>query len=88
MLRGWTTRFLPSVLHEPCSPTPVSGVHGIATYAWFFMLKKSNFNLILNFHDSNSQSGPSLRTLINSRKNKLNSKISWFFNLEPNAHFF
>ena len=24
---------------------------------------------------------------INSSKNKLNSKISWFFNLEPNAHF-
>ena len=23
---------------------------------------------------------------MNSRKNKLNNKISWFFNLEPNAH--
>ena len=24
---------------------------------------------------------------INNSKNKLNSKISWFFKLEPNAHY-
>ena len=39
MPRGWTTQFLPPVLHEPCSPTPILGVHIIATYAQFSILK-------------------------------------------------
>ena len=43
--KGWTTRFLPPVLHEPCGPTLILGVHGIDTYAQFFILKKPYFNL-------------------------------------------
>ena len=66
MLRGWTAQFLPSVLHEPCGPTPVLGVQGIATYAWFSMLKKPDFNPIPGFHGSTSRFGLGLRTLVQS----------------------
>ena len=47
-----------------CGPTPVLGVHGIATYAQFFMLKKLVFISVPNFHGPTSRSGPVLRTMI------------------------
>ena len=46
-------------------PTPVLGVHGIATYARFFMLKKPIFIPVLGFHSPISQSSPVLRTMLN-----------------------
>ena len=64
MLRGWTARFLPLVLHELCSPTSVLGVHGIATYARFFILKKPDFNSVLGFHGPTSRFGLGLKTMI------------------------
>ena len=44
-------------------PTPVLGVHGIATYARFFMLKKPVFIPVSDFHGLTSWSGPVLRTM-------------------------
>ena len=44
-------------------PTPVLGVHGIATYARFFMLKKPVFIPVFDFHGPTSWSGPVLRTM-------------------------
>ena len=44
-------------------PTPVLGVHGIATYARFFMLKKPVFISVPSFHSPTSRSGPVLRTI-------------------------
>ena len=49
-----------------CSPILVLGVHGIATYARFFMLKKLIFIPIPGFHDSTSRSDPVLRTRLNT----------------------
>ena len=43
--------------------TPVLGVHGIATYARFFMLKKPVFISVLDFHSLTSWSGSVLRTM-------------------------
>ena len=63
MLRGWTSRFLPPVLHGLCNPTPILRVHGIATYARFFMLKKLNFNPVPGFHGPTSRSNPGLKTV-------------------------
>ena len=60
MLRGWTARFLTGSY----GPTPVLEVHGIATYAQFFMLKKPIFIPVLGFHGLTSRSGPVLRTMI------------------------
>ena len=37
-----------------CGPTPVLGVHGIATYAPFSLLKKPDFNLVPDFHNPTS----------------------------------
>ena len=56
MLRGWIAQFLPPILHELCGPTPVLGVHGIATYVRFSMFKKPDFNLVSDFHGPNFQS--------------------------------
>ena len=44
-----------------CGPTPVLGVHEIATYAQFPMLKKPDFNLILGFYGPTSRSGLGLK---------------------------
>ena len=63
MLRVWTARFLPPVLHEPCGPTLVLGVHGIATYARFSMLKKPDFNPVPSFYGPTSRSSLGLKTL-------------------------
>ena len=63
MLRGWTAWFLPPVLHEPCGPIPILGVHEIATYARFSMLKKLDFNLIPGFHGPTSWFSPGLKTV-------------------------
>ena len=63
MLRGWTSRFLPLVLHESCGPTSVLGIHEIATYAQFSMLKKGDFNPVFSFHGTTFQSGPGLKTV-------------------------
>ena len=63
MLRGWTSRFLPLVLHGLCNPTPILRVHGIATYARFSMLKKLNFNPVPGFHGLTSRSNPGLKTV-------------------------
>ena len=46
-----------------CDPTLVLGVHEIATYAWFFMLKKPDFNPILGFYGLTSRFGLDLKTL-------------------------
>ena len=62
-------RFLLPVLHEPCGPTLVLGVHEIAIYARFgrfSMLKKPNFNSVLGFCSLTSQSGLGLRALLTS----------------------
>ena len=64
MLRGWTARFLPPGSAWTDGPTLVLGVHKIASYARFSILKKPNFNPILDFYGPTSQSGLSLRTLI------------------------
>lgn len=53
---------MPPVLHESCGPTPVLGVHGFATYAQFFMLKKPDFNLVPGFPDLTFRSGPASRS--------------------------
>ena len=47
-----------------CGPTPILGVHEIAIYAQFFMLKKPVFIPVLDFHGPTSQSGPVLRTML------------------------
>ena len=46
-----------------CDPTPVLGVHRIATYARFSMLKKLDFNLIPGFYGPTSRSSLGLKTL-------------------------
>ena len=46
------------------NPTPVLGVHGTATYAPFFMLKKPIFIPVPVFHGPTSRFGPVLRTMI------------------------
>ena len=45
-------------------PTPILGVHGIATYDLFFMLKKPIFILVFGFHGPIPRSGPILRTTL------------------------
>ena len=47
-----------------CGPTLVLGVHEIATYAQFSMLKKPNFNPIPGFYGPTSQSSPILKTVL------------------------
>ena len=67
--KGLAARFLLPVLHEPCGPTLVLGVHEIAIYARFerfSMLKKPNFNSVLGFCSLTSQSGLGLRALLTS----------------------
>ena len=44
-------------------PTPVLGVHRIATYVQFFLLKKLVFISVPGFHDPTSRFGPVLRTM-------------------------
>ena len=51
-----------------CGSTPVLGVHGIATYVRFFMLKKPVFIPIFGFHGPTSRSGPVLRTMFNTTR--------------------
>ena len=51
-----------------CGPTSVLGVHGITTYAWFFMFKKSVFIPAPDFHGPTSWSGPVSRTVVISSK--------------------
>ena len=46
-----------------CGPTLVLGVHEIATYAWFSMLKKPDFNLVPGFYDPTSWSGLQLHQM-------------------------
>ena len=58
---------MPLVLHEPCDPTPVLGVHKIATYTRFSILKKLDFNPVLDFFGPTSWSGPSLKTMFESK---------------------
>ena len=54
-----------------CDPTPVLGVHRIATYAQFSMLKKLDFNLIPGFYGPTSRSSLGLKTLKkNSQRRK------------------
>ena len=79
----WTARFLPPVLHEPCNPTPILGVHRIATYTRFSMLKKLDFNPVPDFHGLTSRSSPGLRTLhltrhINQQKLRLSQSYGVF----------
>ena len=75
LLRDCTTQFLPLVLHESCSPTPVLRVHEIATYIRFSMLKNSNFNLVPSFHGPISRSCLSLRTLDTSPSVRARSEL-------------
>ena len=53
--------------HGSCSPTTVLGVHKIATYGRFSMLKKQDFNSVPGFHNPTFWSGPSLKTLLITR---------------------
>ena len=88
MLRGWTARFLPPVLHEPCGPTPVLGVHGIVTYARFSKLKKPDFNPVLDFHGPTFWAGLSLKTVPNSHthiKQFWREQLNDIFNIHMGA---
>ena len=56
-------------------PTSVLGVHRIATYVRFFMLKKTIFILVPNFHGPSSWSDPVLRTMDLYRHLKMKVKL-------------
>ena len=59
LLRGWTVQFLPPVR----AVQPWFQGFMKLTKIWFFMLKKSVFIPVLDFHGPTSWSGPSLKTL-------------------------
>ena len=58
-----------------CGPTPVLGVHEIATYAQFFMLKKPVFISVLGFYDLTSRSGPILETMLGGAQSMEDKEI-------------
>ena len=58
-----------------CGPTPVLGVHGIVTYARFFMLKKLIFIPVIGFHGPTSRSGPVLRTMLGGAQSMEDKEI-------------